>query len=103
MKSLRARRVLSSVAVASLAITLSACGGGGATDQKAPGSKTKITITGQPPTTQPFERQIFDADVAEFKAAHPDIDIEPHEGFMDPKTFSAKLAGGQLEDVYYVY
>jgi multiple sugar transport system substrate-binding protein len=103
MKSLRARRVLSSVAVASLAITLSACGGGGATDQKAPGSKTKITITGQPPTTQPFERQIFDADVAEFKAAHPEIDIEPHEGFMDPKTFSAKLAGGQLEDVYYVY
>jgi ABC-type glycerol-3-phosphate transport system substrate-binding protein len=102
MKSLRARRVLSSVAVASLAITLSACGGS-ATDQKAPGSKTKITISGQPPTTQPFERQIFDADVAEFKAAHPDIDIEPHEGFMDPKTFSAKLAGGQLEDVYYVY
>ena len=102
MKSLRARRVLSSIAVASLAITLSACGGG-ATDPKAPGGKTKITITGQPPKTQPFERQIFDADVAEFKAAHPDIDIEPHEGFMDPKTFSAKLAGGQLEDVYYVY
>jgi multiple sugar transport system substrate-binding protein len=102
MKSLRARRVLSSIAVASLAITLSACGGG-ATDPKAPGSKTKITVTGQPPKTQPFERQVFDADVAEFQATHPDITIEPHEGFMDPKTFSAKLAGGQLEDVYYVY
>jgi ABC-type glycerol-3-phosphate transport system substrate-binding protein len=102
MKSLRARKVLSSIAVASLAISLSACGGG-ATDSQAPGGKVKITVTGQPPKTQPFERQVFDADVAEFEASHPDIDIEPHEGFMDPKTFSAKLAGGQLEDVYYVY
>src|SRR5947199_622667 len=79
---------------------LTACGSG-TTDQA--GGKIKITVTGQPPTSQPFERSVFDADVKEFEAAHPDIQIEPHEGFMDPKTFSAKLAGGQLEDVYYVY
>ena len=46
---------------------------------------------------------MFDDDVKEFEKSHPNIEIEPHEGFMDPKTFSAKLAGGQLEDVYYVY
>jgi ABC-type glycerol-3-phosphate transport system substrate-binding protein len=103
MKSLRARRVFSLVAVASVAITgLAACGGG-SPEQKAAGGKTTITVTGQPPKTEAFERQQFDADVAEFEASHPDIDIQPHEGFMDPKTFSAKLAGGQLEDVYYVY
>ncbi|HEV7975531.1 ABC transporter substrate-binding protein [Amycolatopsis sp.] len=102
MKSLRARRVFSLVAVASVAISVTACGDS-ATEQNAAGGKTKITITGQPPKTQPFERQVFDADVAEFESLHPEIDIEPHEGFMDPKTFSSKLAGGQLEDVYYVY
>jgi len=102
MKSLRARRVFRLVAVASVAISVTACGDN-APEQKAAGSKTTITITGQPPKTQPFERQVFDADVAEFESLHPEIDIEPHEGFMDPKTFSSKLAGGQLEDVYYVY
>jgi ABC-type glycerol-3-phosphate transport system substrate-binding protein len=76
---------------------------GSETQKPAAGGKVTITITGQPPQTQAVERKLFDQDVAEFEAANPDIDLEPHEGFMDPKTFSAKLAGGQLEDVYYVY
>lgn len=82
---------------------LSACGSESSTDKPAAGGKVSITITGQPPKTEAVERKLFDQDVAEFEAAYPDIDIVPHEGFMDPKTFSAKLAGGQLEDVYYVY
>src|SRR3979490_733740 len=65
--------------------------------------KVTISVTGQPPGTPPVDRKIFDEDVAAFEASHPNIHIEPHEGFMDPKTFSAKLAGGQLEDVFYVY
>jgi multiple sugar transport system substrate-binding protein len=69
----------------------------------AAGGKVTITVNGRPPATQAFERKIFDEDVQAFEAAHPDIDIVPREGFMDPKTFAAKLAGGQLEDVYYVY
>ncbi|TCO48078.1 ABC transporter substrate-binding protein [Actinocrispum wychmicini] len=83
-------------------LALTACGSG-STDKPAAGGKVTITVTGQPPKTQSVERKLFDQDVAEFEASHPDIHIEPHEGFMDPKTFSAKLAGGQLEDVYYVY
>ncbi len=83
---------------------LSACGSE-STDKPAAsgGGKVTITVTGQPPKTEAVERKLFDEDVAEFESTHPDIDIEPHEGFMDPKTFQAKLAGGQLEDVYYVY
>src|SRR5882724_6409527 len=81
---------------------LSACSSG-STNPPAAGGKVSITVTGQPPKTEAVERKLFDQDVAEFETAHPDIDIVPHEGFMDPKTFSAKLAGGQLEDVYYVY
>jgi multiple sugar transport system substrate-binding protein len=69
----------------------------------AAGGKVTINVNGRPPQTQAFERKIFDEDVQAFETAHPDIDIVPHEGFMDPKTFAAKLAGGQLEDVYYVY
>src|SRR3954471_6603867 len=93
-------RIAALLAVTCLAVT--ACGS--STDNKpAAGGKVTITVTGQPPKTQEVERKLFDQDVAEFEAAHPDIHIEPHEGFMDPKTFSAKLAGGQLEDVYYVY
>ncbi|MEU0532775.1 ABC transporter substrate-binding protein [Amycolatopsis tolypomycina] len=94
------RRTLCLLAAGSLALTAAACGDGESTPA---GGKVKITVTGQPPTSQPFERSVFDADVQEFEASHPNIDIDPHEGFMDPKTFSAKLAGGQLEDVYYVY
>ncbi|MFF4600625.1 ABC transporter substrate-binding protein [Amycolatopsis sp. NPDC001319] len=95
------RTVIALLTAGGLAVSLAACGSG--SEGGDAGGKVQITVTGQPPTTQPFERKVFDADVAEFEASHPDIDIVPHEGFMDPKTFSAKLAGGQLEDVYYVY
>lgn len=88
---------------AGLVVTVVAGCGNDAEQAEKNNGKVTITVTGQPPQTQEFERKSFDQDVAEFEAAHPNIDIEPHEGFMDPKTFSAKLAGGQLEDVYYVY
>jgi multiple sugar transport system substrate-binding protein len=100
MQSTLTRRATILLVVAGLG--LSACGSESA-DQPAAGGKVTITVTGQPPKTEEVERKLFDQDVAEFEASHPDIDIDPHEGFMDPKTFSAKLAGGQLEDVYYVY
>jgi ABC-type glycerol-3-phosphate transport system substrate-binding protein len=84
---------------AGLSLAAAAC----SSSPPAAGGKVAITVNGQPPQTQAFERKIFDEDVQAFEAAHPDIDIVPHGGFMDPKTFAAKLAGGQLEDVYYVY
>ncbi|MBB4689427.1 ABC transporter substrate-binding protein [Amycolatopsis jiangsuensis] len=94
------RTALAVAGVGTLIAGAAACGSSGS---EASGGRVQITVTGQPPSTQPFERKVFDADVAEFEKTHPDIDVVPHEGFMDPKTFSAKLAGGQLEDVYYVY
>ncbi|MEU7043237.1 extracellular solute-binding protein [Streptomyces varsoviensis] len=108
--STRSRRSLirASAAVLSLAALagLPACGtssDGGDGGDGAPGGKVKLSVNGQPPTTQAFERKLFDQHVREFEQANPDIDIVPHEGFMDPKTFNAKLAGGKLEDVFYVY
>lgn len=81
-------------------VLVTGCGSGSTTE---PGGKVTININGQPPQTQAFDRKVFDEDVAEFEKQNQDIDLVPHEGFMDPKTFSAKLAGGQLEDVFYVY
>jgi len=96
----RVRTLLCVAAAATLTFT-AACGD--AADEGGTPGKVTLTINGQPAKTKPFERKMFDADVAEFEKLNPNIDIQPHEGFMDPKTFSAKLAGGQLEDVYYVY
>lgn len=96
------RAVVLSVAVG-LCVATAACSSDDSDDGSAAGGKVSITVNGRPPATQAFERKVFDADVAEFEASHPDIDVQPKEGFMDPKTFAAKLAGGQLEDVYYVY
>ncbi|GAA1690979.1 extracellular solute-binding protein [Fodinicola feengrottensis] len=99
MKPFRFGKTAALLSVAALCLGAAACGASG--DQA--GGKIVISINGQPPKTQPFDRKIFDQDVATFEASHPNIDIQPHEGFMDPKTFSAKLASGKLEDVFYVY
>ncbi|MEU7531999.1 sugar ABC transporter substrate-binding protein [Saccharothrix sp. NPDC042600] len=99
MNSFRLRGVAGLLLAGSLALT--ACSA--PADTTAAGGKVVLSVNGQPPQTQAFERKVFDEDVAEFEAANPDIDVQPHEGFMDPKTFSAKLAGGQLEDVFYAY
>ncbi|GAA2828110.1 ABC transporter substrate-binding protein [Crossiella cryophila] len=96
----RTRSAIGVLLVAGLGLTMAGCGGDAA---PAAGGKVKISVNGQPPGTQAFQRKIFDEDVAAFEAANPNIDIEPREGFMDPKTFATKLSGGQLEDVFYVY
>src|SRR5689334_2906661 len=62
-----------------------------------------ITVNGMPAATDEYNRANFEKDVKDFEAKHPNIKIDAKEGQMDPKTFSAKLAGGQLEDVFYVY
>ncbi|MFJ6697346.1 extracellular solute-binding protein [Streptomyces sp. NPDC091272] len=62
-----------------------------------------VSVNGMPPKTQPVDRKYFEEDIKEFEKQFPKIKIDAREGFMDPKVFSAKLAGGQLEDVYYVY
>jgi multiple sugar transport system substrate-binding protein len=80
---------------ASALTTLSQAGGTAA--------KVTITVNGLPPKTDPTNRTTFLADVKKFERLHPKIHVVPREGFMDPQTFQARLAGGQLENVFYVY
>ena len=100
----RSRHVLGLVLVGSLA-ALAGCGTSTKTsnDTADPGGKVTITVNGMPPDTDKINRQNFLDDVAAFEKLHPNIHVIPHEGLMDPQTFATKLAGGQLEDVFYVY
>ncbi len=97
----RARTALAVAAAAALAVT--ACGCGSSGKSASSGGVTTITVNDEPAKTDPVNRKIFLQDVASFEKLHPDVHVVPHEGQMDPQTFAAKLAGGQLENVFYVY
>jgi multiple sugar transport system substrate-binding protein len=84
------------------ALLLAGCNGGDTTAAEDTGPVT-IVVNGLPPDTDPVNRTNFLADVKEFEAKYTDIKVDAREGMMDPQTFAAKLAGGQLEDVFYVY
>lgn len=103
MTSTGFRRTFVAIGVcSSLALAATACGSGG--DGSASG-KTRITVNCEPPKSARTDRKFFDADVASFERQNPDIDVVTHDAFPceDPKTFDAKLAGGQMEDVFYTY
>jgi len=102
MKFSSRSRLLGLGLTAALALAVSACGSSPSPGADANGQVT-ISVNGLPPATQTVDRKNFEDDVKAFEASHPKIKIDAREGLMDPKTFTAKLAGGQLEDVYYVY
>ncbi|MFE2067055.1 ABC transporter substrate-binding protein [Streptomyces sp. NPDC059467] len=103
MSSTGFRRALVAIGVcSSLALSASACGSG---DDGAGSGKTKITVNCEPPKSAKVDRSFFEQDIAAFEKKNPDIDVVAHDAFpcQDPKTFDAKLAGGQMEDVFYTY
>ncbi|MET8583200.1 extracellular solute-binding protein [Streptomyces collinus] len=97
------RRTFVAIGVcSSLALAASACGSG---DDDTASGKTRITVNCEPPKSAKVDRTFFDADTAAFEKRNPDVDVVTHDAFpcQDPKTFGAKLAGGQMEDVFYTY
>jgi multiple sugar transport system substrate-binding protein len=102
MRSTGFRRTFAGLGVCTLAFTAVSCGSG---DEGSSGGKTRITVNCMPPKSAKVDRKFFEDDVAAFEKQNPDIDVVPHDAFpcQDPKTFDAKLAGGQMEDVFYTY
>ncbi|MFE3384919.1 ABC transporter substrate-binding protein [Streptomyces anulatus] len=103
MRSSVLRRTCVTAVATALTITgLAACDAEG--DSAADG-KTHITVNCWPQPSAKIDHQRFDEDVRTFEKQNPDIDITAHDAFpcQDPKTFDAKLAGGQMEDVFYTY
>ncbi|MFE2975992.1 ABC transporter substrate-binding protein [Streptomyces sp. NPDC059258] len=103
MRSSVLRRTCTAAVATALAVTgLAACNSEG--DSAADG-KTRITVNCWPQPSAKIDHQRFDEDVKTFEKQNPDIDVTAHDAFpcQDPKTFDAKLAGGQMEDVFYTY
>jgi multiple sugar transport system substrate-binding protein len=99
----RLHRTVGFLLAAGLGLSVAACGGDDTSDSTAKGGKVTLVVNGLPPTTEAATHKRFLDNVAAFEKANPDVDLVPREGKMDPQTFNAKLAGGQLEDVFYVY
>jgi multiple sugar transport system substrate-binding protein len=91
------------LAAGAVLTVVAACSSAGSADS-ANGAVT-ITVNGEPPSSDPIDRKNFLADIATFEKAHPNIHIDAKDEYPwdDPKTFDAKLAGGQMENVFYVY
>jgi multiple sugar transport system substrate-binding protein len=100
MKPGRRRSSAALLLVVSASMATAACSG---SSHKSSDGPVTITVNALPAKTDPVNRKNFLDDVAAFEKSHPKIKIKAHEGKMDPQTFSTKLAGGQLENVYYVY
>lgn len=102
MRSTGFRRTFITLMACSFALTATACGSG---DDDTADGKTSITVNCMPPKSAKVDRSFFEADIKAFEKANPTIDVVAHDAFpcQDPKTFDAKLAGGQMEDVFYTY
>ncbi|MGX5391600.1 ABC transporter substrate-binding protein [Streptomyces anulatus] len=103
MRSSVLRRTCVTAVATALTITgLAACSS--ESDSAADG-RTRITVNCWPQPSAKIDHQRFDEDVRTFEKQNPDIDVTAHDAFpcQDPKTFDAKLAGGQMEDVFYTY
>lgn len=88
-------KAAAAVLAALLAINAAGCSGGGSSPTTADG-KVKITVNGLPGNDNPEGRKTFLAQVDQFKAQNPSIDIEPVDWTWDARTFNAQLAGGDL-------
>ncbi|WP_327350948.1 ABC transporter substrate-binding protein [Streptomyces sp. NBC_01304] len=94
-------RYLAILVTTGLAISATACGGD--SDSNA-GGGVSITVACQPAKTAAKQRKAWDDDVAAFEKAHPGVTVKStdQQPCFDPKTFAAKLAGGQMETVFMV-
>jgi ABC-type glycerol-3-phosphate transport system substrate-binding protein len=103
------RRGLSLLLVMGLGLVTASCGSDDQSDGKEPAGAADgpvtITVGCEPPKSNPKEREAWEADVAAFQKAHPNITVEGKDAFpcINPDTFQAKLAGGTQEDLFYVY
>ncbi|MFF2327469.1 MULTISPECIES: ABC transporter substrate-binding protein [unclassified Streptomyces] len=58
-----------------------------------------LRVQGMPPATDKPALALFKEQVADFERANPGIEVKGSTTVFDPLTFSAKLSGGNVEDV----
>ncbi|UFU06070.1 ABC transporter substrate-binding protein [Ruania halotolerans] len=101
---MRAPRMLTAIGAAATLALVAGCGsaGDGPDDSDEPATvdgPVSISVMGLPPETKPEEREQFQADIEAFEAEHPDITIEASDYEFSTDTFSARLAGGDVDTV----
>lgn len=98
---------------AGLALTVVGCSAEpekpAATGSASPGAAAAaapvtVKVACKPPKTDPRNRKTWEEDIAEFQQLYPHITVESTDNFpcFNPQTFPARLAGGQLEDMFFV-
>lgn len=99
------RQAIALTLAGALAIsTLAACSSSGSGDGDGDGTdadgKVTLKVVSLLPGSEQEAIDAFDAQVEEFEAANPDIDIVPEEYEWKATTFAPQLAGGTLPDVF---
>ncbi|MCB7137133.1 ABC transporter substrate-binding protein [Cellulosimicrobium marinum] len=102
------RQAIALTLAGALAIsTLAACSSNGSGDGDEDGGsstgadgKVTLTVVSLLPGSEQEAIDAFNAQVEEFEAANPDIDVVPEEYEWKATTFAAQLAGGTLPDVF---
>lgn len=98
MKSLY--RAAAAFAVAALAVSLTGCSTDSTPTASASSGPITLRVVSLIPGSDQAAFDAFDARVAQFEAANPNITIQPEEYEWTGPTFTAQLAGGTLPDVY---
>jgi len=103
MKSTRQATALTLAGALAIS-TLAACSSSGSGDGDDGGTdadgKVTLTVVSLLPGSEQEAIDAFEAQVAEFEAANPDIDVVPEEYEWKATTFAPQLAGGTLPDVF---
>lgn len=66
------------------------------------GQTIKVTTTNAPDENNPADIARHQQLLEEFKQVRPDVEVEAHQGGFDKEAFTAKFAGGTMEDTYLV-
>jgi multiple sugar transport system substrate-binding protein len=91
----RTSRAMALATVVALA-SLTACSSSGGNDS----GKLKLTVVSLLPGSEKAAFDTFNARVAAFEKANPNIDVQPQEYEWQATTFASQLAGGTLPDVF---
>lgn len=99
------RRKAATAVALGVALAATGCSSSGSNSTNASSGGVTITVGCEPPKTQPAQRDFFLQDIADFEAANPGITVKGDDANPCdvPAKFTAQLAAGNEDDVFYTY
>jgi multiple sugar transport system substrate-binding protein len=98
-------RKAAALAVVGIALAAAGCSSSSSSPSASSNGNVTITVGCEPPTTQPAQRDFFLQDISDFEAANPGITVKGDDANPCdvPAKFTASLAAGSEDDVFYTY